>query len=695
MAGSVRSRALRLAVPLLTVVLLVGACGSATPSPASSGGPSPNPAVGPIADRTLPDGATAQVDDATWALADRLSASDYTSDTTAAMQAALARSGIATVPDGSTDPAAAAPEAPLTAAASPLELLDFQTHALAVGAWAGATWSGAELDDVVPLPDGTPGIPSTSALLAAYVASADSPGGALSRALMAGQDLLAPATLHFPAVVLMLFVSDLATDGGRLPAPSPSPGTSALDTTELLALAQTGSTVARHVAPAISIDTICSDTATWINNTIDRLFNALKLAVPDNVPGAVVVTAVNFLISAGAFVSKGLIGALTAPVLATVRSIAALIAGVAEHIATVLPYAVKVAATGGAGGGATFVLGSNLQIGSFDAHVTAGDLPTWPAVLSDCAKTAEIDLPDFRVKAAPVTFGPLHAPADPLISPTAQAATNTVTDANGSASWSFEVAHDPGDSAGEQLNQVDTMPVAVHRPELDAARAKLTDTLLAPIPGVIRPFVAALFAPILDGLQSRLNLLLDARGSGRAQLVYHAPLQPTPTPSPTSVPSFACGLSVMPGVYNGTYAFTSDTNEPPASAHTTGTGPATLTVAADGAISGSLSYHAQRIYDATVGQTHDHQESAFSMTGVVLGGSICDLTQTGGSLTVESCLDSVFGDCAGTAPTGGLPETFHDGPPTAVTSGHLTWSASHVDAAAGTSDTWSLALSGP
>ena len=131
-----------------------------------------------ISARTLPGGATAGVDDASWA--SRVGSRRRPTPPTRPRPCRPAWPGRGSPwwRTASTDPAAAAPEVPLTAAASPFELLDFQAHALAVGAWAGATWSGAELDAVVPVPPST-GAPTTSELLAAYVGSADSPGGAL------------------------------------------------------------------------------------------------------------------------------------------------------------------------------------------------------------------------------------------------------------------------------------------------------------------------------------------------------------------------------------------------------------------------------------------------------------------------------------------------------------------------------------
>ena len=136
----------------LALVLLAG-CAPATsmssPSTRPSGGSATTVATrGALATRTIPAGATAQVDDASWAIADRLAAPAYTADTTAALVAGLAGAGIGTFADTTS----AGPEQPVAGSLSPFRLLDFQAHALAVGAWAGSRFSGSELDSVVPLP---------------------------------------------------------------------------------------------------------------------------------------------------------------------------------------------------------------------------------------------------------------------------------------------------------------------------------------------------------------------------------------------------------------------------------------------------------------------------------------------------------------------------------------------------------------
>ncbi len=172
-----------------------------------------------------------------------------------------------------------------------------------------------------------------------------------------------------------------------------------------------------------------------------------------------------------------------------------------------MPYVVHVTVSGGVTSGSEsglFDLGADPQEGSFDVAVSAGDLPKWPDVILACAKKANLTLPDFSTKNAPLTFGPLIVSYDPtpLFFRGSGAADDTVTDANGQAHWPFVLAEDPGHGQGTLTHQSDTMPVAVHRKELQQARAALTAALLGGLPEILRPYVGILLQPILDSIQS-------------------------------------------------------------------------------------------------------------------------------------------------------------------------------------------------
>ena len=639
--------------------------------------------------RTAPNGAVAPIGADAWALAGRLSARTYTTDTTAALVAGLARSGIGTY----ADPSAARAELPVVGSASPIRLLDFQTHALAVGAWGRAAFTGAELDTVVPLPAGATGMPTTSELLAGYVAAADSPGGALARALMAGQNLLAPTALRFPAVVLVLFAADLAGHARR-PADLESGAawrrTAAADSAAA-ALPATMVVPARQPASG----GICSAAASWINNTVVGFFAALRLASPNNVPGAIVVSIWNWLVGTAQALVQKLISTLTDAVLSTIRNVAQVVSVAAENIASLVPYAVKVVASGDGGGG-TFRLGPQRLSGSFTATVSAGDLPTWPAVMADCAEVSKIKLPDFKAKGIALTWGPLAAVGDPMLEPTVSGHITDVTDADGRASWDFHTDVDPGDPHGDVRNQVDSMPVSVHRPEIAKAEDSLTYALLGDIPDLLRPYAARLFAPYIDGLQSRLNTLLDARGGGVAILVYH---DAAPSTHPVT-PGGCTPSDVPPGTYVGTNTNTFSEKMPISGGelvdHNNATGPVTLTIATDGTLTGTWSFHMRDAFDESVkvsgvSATY-HSNRTWEMTGGRISGTLCNLSLTSGSVRQLTCVGTCGDGAAEPAPVGVLPPL---GAPVAAGRGHLTWQLQRNAADGSYSDTFTIATVGP
>ena len=260
------------------------------------------------------------------------------------------------------------------------------------------------------------------------------------------------------------------------------------------------------------------------------------------------------------------------------------------------------------------------------------------------------------------------------------AATTTVTDATGLAAWPFVASRDPGDPTGEQQNQFDYMPVAVHRPELDRLRAALSNALFGFVPGLLRPFVDALFAPYLDGLQARLNDLLDAHGRGVAVLVFHDKVPPTPSPSTSPSPSSACGVRVPAGTYTGTFALTSTTTVPPfapgGSGVTTdhGNGPLTLNVAADGSLTGSLSETTTSDSVQTALGDTSEEISTTVVTGSAVSGAICQLVLAFGTATITAChATGRFGTCDVGGTTSLAGHALLMGAPVPGAGGALTW----------------------
>ena len=338
--------------------------------------------------------------------------------------------------------------------------------------------------------------------------------------------------------------------------------------------------------------------------------------------------------------------------------------------------------------------------GVFTATVTAGDLPAWPAVLQDCANVAGIALPDFTAHNVPLTWGTIRAPGDPLLTPL-DSATTAVTDGAGQATWHFLTSVDPGEPTGQRMTQLDSLPVAIHRPELDQLRDKLTAALLGPIPAVLRPFLAGLIAPAFDGLQARLNTLLDARGTGWVALIYHGMASPPPSKAPS--PSSACG--VVAGSYSGTVSSTSketidigNTNlVGNVLATSVGSGPAAIVIAADGSVSGTWSARTHLLFHEVVmsygAGVDDLRDEVYDSTNTSVSGPACDLSVGFGGISIVTCTDSLKGDCSSEAQPPGGAQQVEIGPPTSVTPNAVTWTWNYTETGGQPSITATFTLS--
>lgn len=347
---------------------------------------------------------------------------------------------------------------------------------------------------------------------------------------MAGQDLLDTPNLRFPSLVMVFFLSDLATDGGARPSAD-----AALTAAAFPAVVRTA-----------ALGSICSDAANWVTNTIHRLFQAVKLATPANLPGAILVSIWNWLVDKGEALVHKLIGDLTDVVLAQVRFIAGSISALVQRVASFLPYGVDVRTEPRQ----IFVLPPSgpSPSGVLIATVSAGDLPDWPDVLKDCAGVAKVPLPDFRPADVPVMWGKPHGDGTRFVVP---GTGSPATDPNGEARWEFGTLPD-GAPGGDPVDALMYQDVKVRRPEVAEARAALTSGLLGGLPPLISDLVGRLLAPFMDAVFSRLDKLVETTGQGGALIVYHKPPEPTPRASVS-----ACSAGIPPGEYDGTLAYAS------------------------------------------------------------------------------------------------------------------------------------------
>jgi hypothetical protein len=127
---------------------------------------------------------------------------------------------------------------------------------------------------------------------------------------------------------------------------------------------------------------------------------------------------------------------------------------------------------------------------------------------------------------------------------------------------------------------------------------------------------------------------------------------------------------VPAGSYVGTYTATQEIKTG-AVDHYDEVGPVTLTVAADGTISGTWGATVHRTFD-TPGL--DHLESTYVLSDGLLTGTTCNLIAGQPKETIVSCLDRKFGDCRGTAGTFQVAgRAIPLGRPTAGAAGTFTW----------------------
>ena len=332
----------------------------------------------------------------------------------------------------------------------------------------------------------------------------------------------------------------------------------------------------------------------------------------------------------------------------------------------------------------------------FTVTVTAGDLPAWPAVLADCADRMGVPLPDFRVKGISVTWGPLKPTSGALLGATGSAATDSRTDDAGQATWTFLTSTDPGDPTGDQQQQRDSMQVSVMRPEIEDARKRLTSIVFGDLPDLLRPYVTALFAPYLDGLQARLSAILVARGEGAAVLIYHAPAAPKPSPPVAHRVAWHVPRSMPAGSYTGSNTSSETIRNRPSVTRTKTAGPVSLVVAADGSVTGTWGFTSHYVYDAEVSGLKHHHESTSAMTGGTISGTSCDLVVASGTTRFTSCSDSLAGDCMATAP-GPSTQTGeqHLGPPTSTGAGLYRWHGRYDDPANGLTSSYTISVTSP
>ena len=467
----------------------------------------PRPSVTPTATAValpLPADAESEPIDSAKALAKRLRATPFSESNVEATIVALARAGIPVYDD----PTAAEPVRPVAGVPAPLRFLRWQVRnmALELARFGGQVGSG--LDDLIPPPEGAP---PPSLLLAGYVATAATPGGDLARAIMGDRDWREAATVTFPAMVLALCCADLARETTK----------STRKTTRQIGAKAPGLGVHAFVPPAAGL---CSTVQGFVDQTLDAVVAALTVEPPDDVPGQIIGSIWNFIVSVGEHVVKGLVKTLTKPVLQVIQSIAAVV-GIGSLVLSALQsWAVSVepdpdvtlfgVAAGNAGGIAI--------------SVDNGGLADWPPDIADCAAVAGVPLPPLVPKAAPLSWTVAETPID-LVAIIDQPA---LLGDDGRATLTYLTnTEDGATAAGTPVNGTLTVAVTVDRPDLDQLKNVIANAAFASLPDIVQKVLVPILGSHVKGLLGGFVKLASVSNTAAVTVIYHEREQ---TPEPES-----------------------------------------------------------------------------------------------------------------------------------------------------------------
>ena len=505
--------------------------------------------------------------------------------------ASIAAAGIAVYADaGDTEPLVAVDEP------GPYRLLEYQAQALLFEASAGGGVQGFELDELVGLPairantseqaaEGATAPPTTSrpledrlaagltlaasnagelsssivppsSILAGYLAATESPGADLARRYMSEVDPLTAELAIFPGLVPLLFAAEIAREDATLndlgistrSAPAkymslaaPTSlycGDSATawsqftsGSTSVEGTLTTSASVAAQSGP-------CSQVQSFIDNTLNAIFAALRPSLGSSLPGQILGGVIDFLLASGKVAVRELLNTIIAPVLSVIRSVSAIVGTASIVVSTIRPWTVIVTPRPIA---TRFSVGSEAPIiGDVLCKVDLGGLDEWPPAISDCAAAGGVPLPSLRPEGAPVVWEVLGTQSG-LVTPF-DIPSVLLPDATATLRY-FTGNEDEETARGEPVSGVVTFNVTVSRPQINELRDTLVNLLFAQLPPLASQLLRPILGPQINNLLQRLVSLADSRGSRTLAVVFHTPPDPTPTPEPPEAEDFAGSFS--------------------------------------------------------------------------------------------------------------------------------------------------------
>ena len=486
------------AVTFVTVLLGTLACAAPAPSPTLA--PSPTRPPDPL-------GA-------------RIKVPSFGPDVVAATQEALAREGVATITANSVGQGA--PGGPLTALtgeASPLVLIDEQVRAIALDAWSGAGIQGSALDAQVSVPQGSP---PPSIVLAAYVDLGydpdATPGERLAASLVGEVDGEQAVDTKYPLIVQSLLVADMTREGGA---------------------DRSGRIVLAAFSP-------CTAVTNFIDNALNTVFDAVK-----SKSSSELAKLWNKIVSIAHDVVAGLVAALTAPVTETITKIIGFVAVAVEVVSFLRPWTLSVAPDDV---NTRFSVGNESSITeAVRLSVDLGGLDEWPTLLAECARAADVTLPNLKPDGAPVNWtftqfpDPLF-PVLPLVTVNPASTLNDLLGVNAATTLRLDTGHEDIQTAdGDRHVGLVRVFATVHRPQLQTFKESVIGLVVNGLPAIARDAVASIISGPIEGISAQIDALTNEFGGTDFSVLYHEPKE-TPKPSqPTATPGQTGRPSSKPG----------------------------------------------------------------------------------------------------------------------------------------------------
>jgi hypothetical protein len=407
--------------------------------------------------------------------ADATAPTEFTSATIDSFVADLAKAGVGVYPTGSTTPLVKV-DTP-----GPLALSQDQAGSAALGAWAHAGLSGADVDKLAAMPALAPGAqPIPAALfIAGWARVAPSPAAKMAEEMLGEQDWSHYQQAVFPAAVLALFASDVAAVGG-------TGGTGGVG------------------GGAVAADSVCEQFKGFIFGTIEKVFAAIGRFEVKGFTGNVVKDIFIFIRDTGAvlgnlaldtvkFVVVNGVEVALGPILNGIAAVASIAAVVSNIVLILQPWTADVRPD---------PLISHRDQSAHPGTVTltmrgvTGDTD-WPAELTGCARAAGVALPSLKPKDANLTWTITNQHPAPMIVKKSDIA---VLKDDGTATMQFETLPEPPEVANgeEQTDGIALLDIAVHRKDLDQVHKLITEDMFKFLPALVDKAFGGAIRDIID-----------------------------------------------------------------------------------------------------------------------------------------------------------------------------------------------------